>query len=109
MLKEAEYGGYTYVESPRLVFQFKTSRVGTSRSLILAYLLKSITFDKVEVDGVYFRKTSSYDDYKRQVLGALESFINRTSIPFEGEVKYWNSVNWSESTLIVEFKEVRKY
>lgn len=119
-LREAEYGGYTYVDYPKIVLQgvFKPHNEDIALLQIVNWISKNVHIDhKLSIDRKSLTKLlglKKYNDHhdKNQALDIIKEKITnliRSNKTDELDIYFWNASNWSESHLTIEITEISEW
>lgn len=91
-IKSANYGGYNYSgqEESYLVENEEKSNIQ-----ILNLILNHLIFNKLKIN-------SNFHDSLKNKSELIKEIYNQILTETYFEVSYWNPVNWSETTIMIE-------
>lgn len=90
-IQSAHYGGYNYsgTEKDILINEKYKSAIQ-----ILSLILKYPILNKLYIDSNYYSEPN-----KSELIKVIYNKIKKEKVI---EIRYWNNVNWSESTITIE-------
>ena len=90
-IQSAHYGGYNYAgtEKDNLINEEYKSVIQ-----ILSLILKYPILNKLYIDSNYYSEPN-----KSELIKVIYNKIKKEKVI---EIRYWNNVNWSESTITIE-------
>ena len=90
-IQSAHYGGYNYSGTEKDILindEYK------SAIQILSLILKYPILNKLYIDSNYYSEPN-----KSELIKVIYNKIKKEKVI---EIRYWNNVNWSESTITIE-------
>ncbi len=90
-IKSAHYGGYNYAGAEKDILINKEYK---SAIQILSLILKYPILNELYIDSNYYAEPN-----KSELIKVIYNKIKKEKVV---EIRYWNNVNWSESTIIIE-------
>lgn len=90
-IKSAHYGGYNYAGAEKDILINKEYK---SAIQILSLILKYPILNELYIDSNYYAEPN-----KSELIKVIYNKIKKEKVV---EIRYWNNVNWSESTITIE-------
>jgi hypothetical protein len=90
-IQSAHYGGYNYAGAEKDILINEEYK---SVIQILSLILKYPILNKLYIDSNYYAEPN-----KSELIKVIYNKIKKGKVI---EIRYWNNVNWSESTITIE-------
>lgn len=90
-IQSAHYGGYNYADAEKDILINEEYK---SAIQILSLVLKYPILNKLYIDSNYYAEPN-----KSELIKVIYNKIKKEKLV---EIRYWNNVNWSESTITIE-------
>ena len=91
-IKSANYGGYNYSGQEEI---YLVENEDKSNIQILSLILNHLIFNKLKINSNFYDSLENKSELIKEIYNQI-----RTENYFE--ISYWNPVNWSEKTIIIE-------
>lgn len=91
-IKSAHYGGYNYSGQEEI---YLVENEDKSNIQILNLILSHSIFNKLKIDSNFY---DSFENKSKLIKEIYNKILTETYF----EISFWNPVNWSETTIMIE-------